>query len=124
MQYDAVLFREGWIIVCEYHNTRDGFAIYDRNYKNRISGMKDIIYFAFQNTRTDELYPFFVITNTSGQLALFDKDLRQITEYKFVGWSNIAPYWSGSAIGEKDTHIDIRTMQVVSGPHSKDPDWR
>lgn len=122
-KYDAVLFREGWIIVCEYHNNKNGFAIYDRNYNKKISGMKDIDEFAFLNTRTDEKYPFFCITDPSGKLALFDKDLRQITEYKFTEWSNLAPYWSGTAVGEKDTHIDIRTMQVVSGPHSKDPDW-
>lgn len=124
MRYDAVLFRAGWIIVCEYHNNKDGCTIYDRYFNMKISGMKDIVDFSFLNEKTDERYPFFCITNPSGKIALFDKNLRQITDYKFDEWVNMAPYWSGIAIGEKDTHIDIRTMQVVSGPHSKNPDWQ
>lgn len=123
-KYDAVLFREGWIIVCEYHNNKDGFAVYDRNYDKKISGMMGVVDISFLNRRTDERYPFFCITNTSGKIALFDRDLRQITGFKFDEWVNMAPYWSGIATGEKDTHIDIRTMQVVPGPHSKDPDWQ
>lgn len=122
-KYDAVLFREGWIIVCEYHNSKDGFAIYDRNYNRKISGMKHIGAFSFLDKRNDKWYPFFCIMNTAEKIALFDKNLRQITEYKFDGWADMAPYWSGQAIGEKDTHIDIRTMQVVPGPHTSDPDW-
>lgn len=121
--YSSVLFREGWIIVGEYHNNKNGFAIYDRNYNKKISGMKEIGDFSFLDKRNDKWYPFFCITNPSGKIALFDKNLRQITEYKFDGWTNMAPYWSGQAIGEKDTHIDIRTMQVVPGPHSADSDW-
>ena len=100
-KYSSVLFREGWILVGEYHNNK------------KISGMKDI-----------DVFSFLCITNTADKIALFDKNLRQITEYKFDGWTNMAPYWSGQAIGEKDTYIDIRTMHVVSGPHSKDSDWQ
>ena len=124
MQYDAVLFRAGWIIVCEYRNCKNGFAIYDRNFNKKISGMKNIDDFSFLNKKTNERYPFFCITNTSGKIALFDSNLRQITEYKFDEWSNMSPYWSGSAYGEKDTHIDIRTMQIVPGPHFPDTDWQ
>lgn len=124
MQYDAVLFREGWIIVCEYHNSRNGFAIYDRNYEKKISGMRNIGDFDFVNRSTDERYPFFCITNASGKVALFDASLRQVTGFKFDEWVNMAPYWSGVAVGEKDTHIDIRTMQIIPGPHSPDPDWQ
>ncbi len=123
-KYSSVLFREGWILVGEYHNNKDGFAIYDRNYNKKISGMKDIDVFSFLDKRNGKWYPFFCITNTADKIALFDKNLRQITEYKFDGWTNMAPYWSGQAIGEKDTYIDIRTMHVVSGPHSKDSDWQ
>ena len=123
-KYSSVLFREGWIIVGEYHNNKDGFSIYDRDYNKKISGMKHVATSFLLNRRTNERYPFFCIKNPSGKIALFDKNLRQITEYKFEEWFVMAPYWSGVAIDKKDTHIDIRTMQVVPGPITKDPDWQ
>lgn len=116
MQYSSVLFRAGWILVGEYHNSKNGFSIYDRNYNRKISGMKNIDDSVFHDRETDERYPFFSITNPSGKIALFDCNLRQITDYKFDEWAFMNPYWVGVAIGEKDTHIDIRTMQSVPLP--------
>lgn len=115
MQYSAVLFYAGWIIVCEYHNNRNGFSIYDRNYNKKISGMKNIDYFYFPDEKTGKRFPLFCITNSSGKIALLDGKLHQITDYKFDEWAYMDPYWVGVAVGEKDTHIDIRTIQTVPG---------
>lgn len=69
----------------------------------------------FPDEKTGERFPLFCITNSSGKIALLDGKLHQITDYKFDEWAYMDPYWVGVAVGEKDMHIDIRTIQTVPG---------
>lgn len=116
--YDTVwLLFDRWIVVCERNNRKNGWAIYDKDYNCKLSGLKKVEPFTYSYTRTDRKTKFFVITNETGKMALFNVVLRQITDFKFDGWMNERPYWLGTTGNSHEynytTIIDTRTWETL-----------